>query len=94
MVEAIISKQLVFGTITEDDKSARVDELSAWDEPRLTGFSDALEAMPVPEATERQFGKGKSNDDEAPVVEEKERAFAVEMKDGKIRLNKELLRGN
>jgi len=94
MVEAIISKQLVFGTISEDDKSARVDELSAWDEPRLTGFSDALEAMPVPEATERQFGKGKSNDDEAPVVEEKERAFAVEMKDGKIRLNKELLRGN
>jgi hypothetical protein len=51
--------------------------------------------MPVPEATERQFGKGKSNDDEAPVVEEKERQFAVEMKDGKIRLNKELLtRGN
>ena len=94
MVEAIISKQLVFGTISEDDKSARVDELSAWDEPRLTGFSDALEAMPVPEATERQFGKGKSNDDEAPVVEEKERQFAVEMKDGKIRLNKELLRGN
>ena len=94
MVEAIISKQIVFGTISEDDKSARVDELSAWDEPRLTGFSDALEAMPVPEATERQFGKGKSNDDEAPVVEEKERAFAVEMKDGKIRLNKELLRGN
>ena len=94
-IEAIISKQLVFGTISEDDKSARVDELSAWDEPRLTGFSDALEAMPVPEATERQFGKGKSNDDEAPVVEEKERQFAVEMKDGKIRLNKELLtRGN
>jgi hypothetical protein len=95
MVEAIISKQLVFGTISEDDKATRVDELSAWDEPRLTGFSDALEAMPVPEATERQFGKGKSNDDEAPVVEEKERQFAVEMKDGKIRLNKELLtRGN
>ena len=93
-IEAIISKQLVFGTLEEDKKDARVEELSAWDEPRLTGFSDALEAMPVPEATERQFGKGKSNDGEAPAVEEKERQFAVEMKDGKIRLNKELLRGN
>ena len=94
-IETILSKEILFGTIEETSKEARVDELSAWDEPRLTGFSDALEAMPVPEATERQFGKGKSNDDEAPVVEEKERQFAVEMKDGKIRLNKELLtRGN
>ena len=96
MVEAIISKQLVFGTISEDDKSARVDELSAWDEPRLTGFSDALNALPVPEAdTERQFGKGKSNDGEAPAAEETERQFSVEInKDGRVKLNKELLRGN
>ena len=50
--------------------------------------------MPVPEETERQFGKGKTQEKESP-VEETERTFAVEMnKDGKIRLNKELLRGN
>ena len=54
-VEAIISKEIVFGTVSEEKKDARVEELSAWDEPRLTGFSEALAAMPVPEETERQF---------------------------------------
>lgn len=50
--------------------------------------------MPLPEETERQFGKGKTQTEES-AVEETERKFAVEMnKDGKIRLNKELLRGN
>ena len=95
-VEAIISKEILFNIIEEDKKDARVEELSAWDEPRLTGFSDALNAMPVPEVdTERQFGKGKSNDGEAPAAEETERQFSVELiKDGQIRLNKELLRGN
>ena len=93
-IEAIISKEVIFGTTKEDTKDARVEELTAWDEPRLTGFSDALAAMPVPEETERQFGKGKTQEKESP-VEETERTFAVEMnKDGKIRLNKELLRGN
>ena len=29
-------------------KDARVEELSAWDESRLTGFSEALAAMPEP----------------------------------------------
>jgi hypothetical protein len=95
-IETILSKELLFGTIEETSKEARVDELSAWDEPRLTGFSDALNAMPVPEAdTERQFGKGKSNDGEAPAAEETERQFSVEInKDGRVKLNKELLRGN
>ena len=93
-IETIISRELVFGTTEEDKKDARVEELSAWDEPRLTGFSDALTAMPVPEDTERQFGKGKSNEGEA-VPKETERTFAVEMKEnGLIKLNKELLRGN
>ena len=93
-IEAIISKEVLFGTTKEETKDARVEELTAWDEPRLTGFSDALAAMPVPEETERQFGKGKTQEKESP-VEETERTFAVEMnKDGKIRLNKELLRGN
>jgi hypothetical protein len=95
-IETILSKEILFGTIEETSKEARVDELSAWDEPRLTGFSDALNALPVPEAdTERQFGKGKSNDGEAPAAEETERQFSVEInKDGRVKLNKELLRGN
>ena len=93
-IETIISKEVLFGTTEEDKKDMRVEELSAWDEPRLTGFSDALSAMPVPEETERQFGKGKSNEGEA-VPQETERKFAVEMKEnGLIKLNKELLRGN
>ena len=95
-IETILSKEILFGTIEETSKEARVDELSAWDEPRLTGFSDALNALPVPAAdTERQFGKGKSNDGEAPAAEETERQFSVEInKDGRVKLNKELLRGN
>ena len=95
-IETIISKEVLFGTVEEEKKDARVEELSAWDEPRLTGFSDALNAMPVPEVdTERQFGKGKSNDGEAPAAEETERQFSVEInKDGRVKLNKELLRGN
>ena len=94
-IEAIVSKELVFGTIEDERKDARVEELTAWDEPRLTGFSDALAAMPVPEAeTERTFGKGKSNEGEA-VPAETERQFAVKMDDnGRITLDKELLRGN
>jgi hypothetical protein len=95
-IETIISKEVLFGTTEEEKKDARVEELSAWDEPRLTGFSDALNAMPVPEAdTERQFGKGKSNDEAAIVSEETERQFSVKInKDGRVKLNKELLRGN
>ena len=93
-IEAIISKEVIFGTIQEETKDTRVEELSAWDELRLTGFSDALAAMPVPEETERQFGKGKTQTEES-AVEETERTFAVKMnKNGRITLNKELLRGN
>jgi hypothetical protein len=94
-VSTIISKEILFGTIEEDKKDTRVEELSAWDEPRLTGFSEALAAIPVPEATERTFGKGKSNEGEA-VPAETERTFAVKMdKDtGRITLNKKLLQGD
>ena len=95
-VEAIISKEILFNTIDEDRKDARVEELSAWDEPRLTGFSEALAAMPVPEETERTFGKGKSNEGEELSPTETERQFAVKMdeKTGRIKLNPEVLRGN
>tara|TARA_R110000824_G_scaffold72065_1_gene184129 strand:- start:959 stop:2215 length:1257 start_codon:yes stop_codon:yes gene_type:complete len=94
-VSTIISKEILFGTTEEDKKDIRVEELTAWDEPRLTGFSEALAAIPVPEATERTFGKGKSNEGEA-VPAETERTFAVKMDKttGRITLNKELLKGD
>ena len=95
VVEAILSKELIFGTLAEDKKEARHGELTAWDEPRLTGFSEALAALPVPEDTERTFGKGKSTEGEA-VPAETEREFAVKLdeKTGRIKINPEVLRGN
>ena len=91
-VEAIISREVLFGTIEEDKKDARVEELSAWDESRLTGFSDALAAMPEPaQEVERSFGKGKSADEGE--VPETERQFGIKMVDGKIKLNKDYYRG-
>ena len=87
-VEAIISKEVLFGTIEETNKDARVEELSAWDESRLTGFSEALAAMPEPSNdVERSFGKGKSSDEgEAP---ETKREFGMKVVDGKIKLNRD-----
>ena len=95
-VNAIISKEILFNTIDEDKKDARVEELTAWEEPRLTGFSEALAAMPVPEETERTFGKGKSNEGEKLAPTETERQFAVKIdkKTGRIKINPEVLRGN
>ena len=93
-IEAIISKEILFGTIEEDKKETRVEVLTAWDEPRLTGFSEALAAMPVPEETERTFGKGKSNESEELSPSETERQFAVKMdeKTGRFKINPEVLR--
>ena len=92
-VEAIISREVLFGTIEEDKKDARVEELSAWDESRLTGFSEALAAMPEPATdVERSFGKGKSAD-KGELPEETERKFGMKMVDGKIKLDKDYYRG-
>ena len=91
-VEAIISKEVLFGTIEEANKDARVEELSAWDESRLTGFSEALAAMPEPSNdVERSFGKGKSADEGE--VPETERKFGMKMVNGKITLNRDYYRG-
>jgi len=91
-VEAIISKEVILGTLEETSKDTRSTELNAWDESRLTGFSEALAAMPVPEDTERTFGKGKANEGEA-VPAETERQFAVKMDNtGKITLNRDVLK--
>jgi hypothetical protein len=88
-VEAIISREILFGTIEESSKDARVTELSAWDESRLTGFSDALAGMPEPNAeVERSFGKGKASDDgEEPATE---REFGMKVEGGQIKLNRSI----
>ena len=94
-VEAIISREILFGTTEEEKKDARVEELAAWDESRLTGFSDALAALPVPEDTERTFGKGKSNEGEAvPPVTDRKFAVKMDKNTGRITLDKTLLKGD
>jgi uncharacterized protein with PIN domain len=84
LVTSILEKEAALGKLEEDNKDARVEELNAWDDVKLEGFSIAMESMPVPEEAERTFGKGKAHDaEESPVeVEEVPRMFA--MKDGKI----------
>ena len=84
LVTSILDKETALGKLEEDNKDARVEELNAWDDVKLEGFSIAMESMPIPEEAERTFGKGKAHDaDESPVeVEEVPRMFA--MKDGKI----------
>ena len=56
---------------------------------KMTGFSEALAAMPVPEAeTERSFGKGKASSEEDAKSEETERKFGIKMdRGGMFRLN-------
>jgi hypothetical protein len=81
-----IESEFLFGTIEETKKDARVEELSAWDESRLTGFSEALAAMPEPSAeVERSFGKGKSSDEGE--VPETKREFGMKMENGLVKLN-------
>ena len=85
LVNTIIEKEALLGKVEDENKDARVEELSAWDDVKLEGFSIAMESMSVPEEAERTFGKGKAHDvEESPVEaeDESERMFA--MKDGKI----------
>ena len=84
-VNTIIEKETLLGNVNDDDKDARAEELTSWDEVKLEGFSIAMASMPVPEAVERTFGKGKAHDDTEKAVEESEethRMFALE--NGKI----------
>ena len=84
-IDSIINKETLLGKVNDESVEARTTELSAWDEIKLEGFSIAMESMPVPEETERTFGKGKARDAEEKPVEESEethRMFAME--DGKI----------
>ena len=84
LVNTIIEKEALLGKVEDEKKDARAEELLAWDDVKLEGFSIAMESMSVPEEAERTFGKGKAHDvEESPVeAEESERMFA--MKDGKI----------
>jgi hypothetical protein len=84
-IDSIINKETLLGKVNDESVEARTAELSAWDEIKLEGFSIAMESMPVPEETERTFGKGKAHDTEEKPIEESEethRMFAME--DGKI----------
>ena len=84
LVTSILEKEAALGKLEEGNKDARVEELNAWDDVKLEGFSIAMESMPIPEEAERTFGKGKAHDaEESPVeAEEVPRMFA--MKDGRI----------
>ena len=90
-VDAIINKEAILGSVSDETREERVKELNAWDEIKLEGFSIAMDSMPVPEETERTFGKGKSVEAEAKPEEtttpETSRMFA--MKDGRIQFNGE-----
>ena len=93
LVKSVISREVLLGTLSEDKSESRVEEISTWDENKLTGFSEALALMPEPEQVERSFGKGKANEGEA-VPETTERKFGVKMVNGKITLDREVLRGD
>ena len=94
-ISKIVSKELILNSLTDETKDAREKELSAWEETKLDGFASALDVIPEPEDSERTFGKGKAHDgEEKPIEAEKEVTRLFAMKDGKIALNKEALRGN
>ena len=85
-VTAILEKEALLGKVEDDTKDARVKELSSWDGVKLEGYSIAMESIPVPEDSERTFGKGKAHDAEEKPVEAEEisRIFAMG-DDGRIK---------
>ncbi len=84
LVTSILEKEAALGKLEEDNKDARVEELNAWDDVKLEGFSIAMESMPIPEEAERTFGKGKAHDAEENPVEAEEVPRMFAMKDGRI----------
>ena len=93
-VDAIISKEMLFNTVTEENKEARHAELTAWDEMKLTGFSEALAAIPPQsEETDRQFGKGKATDGEPVPNVERTSSVSVDNK-GRFKIDTSKFRGN
>jgi len=91
VVNTIIDKELLLKTLAEDNRDARLTELTGWGENKLVGFSEAIESVVIPEDTERSFGKGKAHEvSDAPVDAEAEveRLFALD-NNGNLRLNKD-----
>ena len=94
-ISKIVSKELILNSLTDETKDAREKELSAWEETKLDGFASALDNVPEPEDSERTFGKGKAHDvEDTPTEGDEEVTRLFAMKDGKIALNTEALRGN
>ena len=79
LISNVISKELLLGRVEEEKKDSRTEELTQWDDIKLSGFYEALESMPAPE-TEKTFGKGIAKDSEEKAVEadpEVERMFSM-----------------
>ena len=84
-VNNILEKEVALGKLDDDGKDARAEELKAWDDIKLEGFSIAMDSMPAPVEAERTFGKGKSHDaEETPEVEADETPRMFAMENGKI----------
>ncbi len=84
-VNTILEKEALLGKLEEDNKDARVEELSSWDGVKLEGYSIAMESIPVPEDSERTFGKGKAHDAEEKPVEAEDTPRMFAMEDGKVK---------
>ena len=84
-VAGILEKEVALGKLDDDGKDARAEELKAWDDIKLEGFSIAMDSMPIPVEEERTFGKGKSHDaEETPEVEADETPRMFAMENGRI----------
>ena len=84
-VSSILEKEVALGKLDDDGKDARAEELKAWDDIKLEGFSIAMDSMPIPQEVERTYGKGKSHDaEETPEVEADETPRMFAMENGKI----------
>ena len=84
-VSGILEKEIALGKLDDDGKDARAEELKAWDDIKLEGFSIAMDSMPIPVEEERTFGKGKSHDaEETPEVEADETPRMFAMENGRI----------
>ena len=89
-VSSILEKEVALGKLDDDGKDARAEELKAWDDIKLEGFSIAMESMPTPVEAERTFGKGKSPDaEETPEVEADETPRMFAMENGRIVFKRE-----
>ena len=89
-VSNILEKEVALGKLDDDGKDARAEELKAWDDIKLEGFSIAMESMPIPVEAERTFGKGKSPDaEETPEVEADETPRMFAMENGRIVFQRE-----